>query len=225
VNNRLVPHSSSFHRLGATGVSGVLWPRHGQDAHRTRRFKPNETPGFVSKRVPGLGVPGVERQRTPRNTASCGVAALDHSHPQQALRQSLVRAGGRRSNPAGRRGAALVVALVFLAVALMIFTSVLKVTVAQRGALQSHSWGVQAAWLAESALERAAARLAADASYSGGTWKLPAEAIGGQHDAIVTIEVLAVPNEPDRRLVRVRADYPDHPQHRSRQSKQVVVQI
>jgi len=47
--------------------------------------------GFVSKRVPGFGVPGVERQRAPRNPASCGVAALHHSHPQQVLRQSLMR--------------------------------------------------------------------------------------------------------------------------------------
>jgi len=38
-------------------------------------------------------VPGVERQRAPRNPASCGVAALDHSHPQQVLKQSLVVQG------------------------------------------------------------------------------------------------------------------------------------
>jgi len=129
------------------------------------------------------------------------------------------------SKPAGRRGAALVVALVCLAVASAVFMSLLKVAVAQRGALESHAWQVQAAWLAESALERAAARLAADADYPGENWKLPAEAFGGHHGAAVTIEVLGVSKRPDCRLVRVRADYPDHPQHRSRESKQVLVQL
>jgi len=37
--------------------------------------------GSISKLAPALGVAGVERQRAPRDPASCGVAALHHSHP------------------------------------------------------------------------------------------------------------------------------------------------
>jgi len=51
--------------------------------------KPLVSLGFVSKRAPALRVAGVERQRAPRSPASCGVAALHHSHPQQVWRQSL----------------------------------------------------------------------------------------------------------------------------------------
>jgi len=130
-----------------------------------------------------------------------------------------------RSKRACRRGAALVVVFVCLAVLSILFTSLLRLAVAQRGALEGHAWQVQAAWLAESALERAAWRLAADADYPGENWRLPAEAIGGRHAAAVTIEVLDVAERPDCRLVRVRADYPDHPQHRSRERKQVLVQL
>ena len=84
---------------------------------------------------------------------------------------------------------------------------------------------MQAAWLAESALQRAAGRLAIDDTYTGETWTIPAEELTGTDGGLVVIEVAAVPNDPSRREVRVRADYPNHPQHRARQSRQTIVQL
>ncbi|MHC4179342.1 MAG: hypothetical protein ACYSWU_17655, partial [Planctomycetota bacterium] len=61
--------------------------------------------------------------------------------------------------------------------------------------------------------------------YAGETWTLSADQLGGSEVAVVTIGVETVPEQLNRRLVRVQADYPDHPQHRSRQTKQVWVQL
>ena len=94
-----------------------------------------------------------------------------------------------------------------------------------RQAMQTESWRLQAAWLAESGLERAARQLQLDAEYAGETWTIAEEALAGGEAGVVEIEVEEIAGRPDRRLVRVRADYPDHPRHRARQSKHAVVRI
>lgn len=123
-----------------------------------------------------------------------------------------------------RRGAVLVMVLVCMMVALVILTSLVKLAAAGRRMTDRQAWQVQATWLAESGLERAAWRLAADANYKGETWTLSADQMAAADAAVVRIEVETIPEQPNRRLVRVRADYPDHPQHRARQTKQAVVQ-
>ncbi len=124
-----------------------------------------------------------------------------------------------------RHGIVLVAVMACLAVASMIFISVVKTAALGHRATQSDARQVQAAWLAESGLERAAWQLANDADYAGETWTLSADELAGPHDAVVEIEVEAVAEQPDQRLVRVRADYPNHPRHRARCSKQVLVQL
>jgi type II secretory pathway component PulK len=101
---------------------------------------------------------------------------------------------------------ALLVLLVSLAVAAAISVSVLRLAALQRRSLEIHQWQAQAEWLAESGLERAAARLAADPAYRGETWTIPAEALetdGG----VVAIRVEPVAAQPDRRRIRIEAGY------------------
>jgi len=141
-----------------------------------------------------------------------------HSSSQQPGRGST----GQRVR---RRGVVLLVAIVAIAIASMIFLSLLKRCVAEKRRVETASWQVQAAWLVESGIERAAAQLAADPEYRGETWHLPTDALGGPHEAVVTIRVEEIPQQKQRRLVHVRADYPDHPQHRARQSKQVAIDV
>jgi hypothetical protein len=129
-----------------------------------------------------------------------------------------------RHQPAGRPGAILFVVLVCIIIASLVFMSLVLQTVAERRRGRTEAWQTQAAWLVESGLERAAARLAGDPGYAGETWRLPADALAGPDSAVVLIEVEPMAEQPRRRLVRVRADYPDHPQQRARQSKQVVIQ-
>jgi len=132
---------------------------------------------------------------------------------------------GSRARRVRRRGVVLLVAIVCIAIASMIFLSLLQLSVAERRRVETASWQVQAAWLAESGIERAAAQLAADPDYRGETWNLSTDALGGPHEAVVTIQVETIPQRQQRRLVHVRADYPDHPQHRARQSKQVAIDV
>lgn len=129
------------------------------------------------------------------------------------------------SQKPGRRGAVLLVALVAIAVTSVVFASLLRLSVAERRRVQTEAWQMQAAWLAESGLERAAARLGADAAYQGETWRLSADQLGAAYEAAVKIQVEAIPDEPERRRVRVEADYPDHPHQRARRTRAVVVQV
>ena len=107
----------------------------------------------------------------------------------------------------------------------VIFVALLQLSVAQRRRVEAEAWQVQAAWLAESAVERAVARLAADADYQGETWRLSADDLGTRQGAVVQIDVETIPEHEQRRRIRAQADYPDHPQHRARHSKQIVAEL
>ncbi len=116
-------------------------------------------------------------------------------------------------------------AVVAVAVSTAVLLSIVKLSATGCRTTRTEAWQMQAAWLADSALQRAASRLAADAAYAGETWAIPAAQLTGDADGLVTIEVIPVSNDPTRRQVRVRADYPNDPQHRARQSRQVIVQL
>ena len=87
-----------------------------------------------------------------------------------------------------RGGGALVVALVTLAVIMLLSAAVLRSLVAaRRQSLQSVKV-LQASWLAESALERATARFAADPAYSGETWEVDL-ASNDEHSATAVVKI------------------------------------
>ena len=95
----------------------------------------------------------------------------------------------------------------------------------ERQALESVQWRQQAGWLAQSGLERAAARLARQRSFSGETWVLPAAALGGRQGGRVTIEVQTPAGRPGARQVRVTAFYPDRPYDRAQTSRRALVTL
>ncbi len=130
-----------------------------------------------------------------------------------------------KQRAARRRGAVLIVAMVCVAVAAVAMVSLLQLAVGQRKLVRAEALHLQCSWLAESALDRAASRLAHDPKYPGETWTLPAAALGGTDGATVTIRVEPVPDQSMRRLVCVEAVYPDDPQDRVRLSKQAVVEL
>jgi hypothetical protein len=132
-----------------------------------------------------------------------------------------------------------VAVLVCLIVITLIGAALLKVSVAQRQLSKALERRLQAEWLAESGLDRALARLAADASYSGETWpihardlSLPDSAGSGEASApvsapagMITISVERVPDKANRRRIRVRADFPLDPPRRSRHSQQILIDL
>jgi type II secretory pathway component PulK len=130
-----------------------------------------------------------------------------------------------------RRGVMTIVALVCVMVAstLMIVVVRRALTESQLGRLEVRQ--AQSRWLAESGLERAAARLASDPKYSGEVWKILPGVITGRADetkagagGTVRIEVTTPPDQPSQRVVRVQADWPDDPALRARQTKQATIE-
>jgi type II secretory pathway component PulK len=123
-----------------------------------------------------------------------------------------------------------IVALVCVVVASALMVVVVRRALAESKLGRSEVRRAQSHWLAESGLERAAARLAADPKYAGEVWKVPAGVITGRTDetqagGTVRIEVTAPPGQPGQRVVRVQADWPDDPALRARHTKQATIEL
>lgn len=124
-----------------------------------------------------------------------------------------------------RTGTASVFVLICLVVIALICGVLLKAVLAGRERLRGEERRIQAEWLVESGLERAAARLATDAEYSGETWDIPAEELGGPHAGLVKITVDRPGTTPATRHVHVQADYPREATRRARLSKNILVHV
>lgn len=124
----------------------------------------------------------------------------------------------------GNRGSVVVAVVVCLVAITTICGALLRVGLAERRTLRAEEHRLQAEWLAESGIARAAARLAASNDYAGETWEVPAELMGGASPGLVKIVVTAVESEPRDRLVIVQADYPSGTDRRSRLSKRIIVE-
>jgi type II secretory pathway pseudopilin PulG len=115
--------------------------------------------------------------------------------------------------------------LVGLVLIALIAGTLLRTGLARRRGLRMEERELQARWLAESGLERAAARLAEAPDYRGETWTIPAAELGGPWSGAVAIAVEPVAGRPGRRLVRVRADYPDGAEPRARRRAEATVEL
>jgi hypothetical protein len=123
------------------------------------------------------------------------------------------------------RGFVLIVFLVCLAIAAALIVGTARIAITSHKAAQTAAWSVQARWLAESGVERAAAKLAADAAYPGETWTVPAADLGGQEGGVVRIEVKTPAGMEKRRTIRVEADFPEDPVYYARQEKEIVLEM
>jgi hypothetical protein len=84
---------------------------------------------------------------------------------------------------------------------------------------------LQADWLAESGLERAAAKLAADQNYSGETWEIAAADLGSGMAGAVTIVVAPHAGNATERKVSVEAVYPSDTSRVAKRSKQAILRV
>lgn len=124
-----------------------------------------------------------------------------------------------------RRGLAIVPALVCLVLVTMLCGVMLRQAHTQRGLARDEQRRMQAEWLAESALARASARLAADRGYKGEAGEIPARALGGPDSGFVKITVVPAEGRAGRRRVRVEADYPRGDEHRARLTKHLTIDL
>ena len=128
--------------------------------------------------------------------------------------------------PQRRRGAVLIVILVCFVVAAAMFVLLGRQSVAQRREAETQLWTAQAQWIAEAAL--GAGRRPTDGRrelrgrnldhFGRRAWR---EETAPRR----RIHVENVADRPNRRLVRVEADYPDDPVHRSRWTKQITIDL
>ena len=118
--------------------------------------------------------------------------------------------------PPSRSGIALLVVLVALGIVSSIAITLLRLAVMHHHQAQHETSVAQTRWLAESALDRTAVQLKADAKFNGSTWSIPAKELDGRHTAQVTIEVKQIENAPQAREVTVIADYPTNTPQRTR---------
>jgi Tfp pilus assembly protein PilX len=140
-----------------------------------------------------------------------------------------------RRHSAPRRGAILVMALVCLVILGVLQVLLVQAAVARRRLSAEQAHRHQARWLAEAGIERAAARLAAEADYRGETWQVSAEELppsgqGASQPASVEIEVQSATAAADQRsanerMVRVRAAYPRDLPRRVVYEKQITVSL
>jgi type II secretory pathway component PulK len=137
------------------------------------------------------------------------------------------------------RGMTVVAVLVCLIIVTLISGAVLKVGLAHRELARFSERRLQAEWLAQSGVERAAARLADDRDYTGETWAISASDLGQSNRApagteadqersaaaIVAITVERVPGSAARRRIKVQADYPREVPRRSRHTKELTIDL
>jgi type II secretory pathway component PulK len=122
-----------------------------------------------------------------------------------------------------RAGFALIGVMIVLVVASMLVVSWFKSIAAQRDQLQMAADRLTAEWLAEGAIDRAAAKLHDTRDYTGETWTISADELGGQEDAAIEIHIAPVDGHADRRAVEVEAEYPRNSLHSARVSKRMTV--
>lgn len=111
-----------------------------------------------------------------------------------------------------RSGAVLAAALVCLLIVMGLLAGMLKGALRERRQMRQERDLRQTELLVEAGADRAAIRLAADDSYAGETWSVPAEEIIGLGGGKVLIEVTRDASAAEREdapwLVRVVAEYP-----------------
>ncbi len=167
--------------------------------------------------VPTLRV-GTHRPDAPRPRGAAGSSGRVAAHRRGA--SGRVCSHAERGNK--NRGAVLIVVLVCFVVAASLFVLVARHAGVERRASETHLWTLQAQWVAEAAIERAVARLAADVNYQGETWTLSAADLAGDDGAKVVIHIEKAADRPDGRRIRVEAECPDDPVHRARWEKEIV---
>ncbi len=124
-----------------------------------------------------------------------------------------------------RTGAVMLAVLVCVGLAGVMMLSILRQAAIRRAEVDLAGRALQARWLAEAALERAAARLGEDPGYGGETWHLAADSPAAFEGAIVEIRVQPPSGNDASRQVQVQADYPPDPVHRVRFTKETRLEI
>ncbi len=122
-----------------------------------------------------------------------------------------------------RAGFALIGVMIVLVVCSMLVVSWFRTIAAQREQLRMAEDRLTAEWLAEGAMDRAAAKFRHSPDYQGETWTVAADELGGQNGATMKIRIEPVAEHSDRHTIEIEADYPQNSLRSVRVSKRIIV--
>ena len=128
----------------------------------------------------------------------------------------------RHSRPR-RTGMILAVVLVALLIVMLLGAAIANAFLAQRQLARDNQQRQQAFWLAESALHRAAHRLANEPGYEGETWQVSADDLGGTYAGIAIVRVETISEDKPGRRIIVDATYPSGALKESVQHRELFV--
>lgn len=118
-----------------------------------------------------------------------------------------------------RAGAVLIVAIVSLIVTSLILASLVQLAAICHQQERAEQIRLQAQWLAESGIERAADRLAADPKYAGESWQIAATDFDSGAEGKVEISIAAETNGNQK--ITAIAIYPSNASNFAKITKQV----
>ena len=124
-----------------------------------------------------------------------------------------------------RRGSLVMILIICLVLISVLGASLVRVGLSQRKQSRRESDRLQATWLAEAGVERAAAKLRLDAAYSGEEWELTKDQITDKFAGSVNIKVSSDEANANRRIISVTATYPTAATLQSRTSKEIGIDL
>lgn len=127
--------------------------------------------------------------------------------------------------PKRRFGVMVAMALVCVLVVAVLGTALVRVLLMQHRLALRDQYQIQALWLAESAIHRAAARLADSPDYEGETWNVERQIFGGRWSGSARIRVEQVGADEHLRKIIVEARYPGDAERRVVQRRETFVRI
>jgi type II secretory pathway pseudopilin PulG len=116
-------------------------------------------------------------------------------------------------------------ALICLVVVAIIGAAIVQTLMREHQQARQQQLQTQTMWVAESAIQRAAAQLHRDADYTGETWQIEAKDVGGEWPAEAIIRVEPVADDQTARRVLVTARYPQRPLHRIIQEREIEIRL
>lgn len=124
-----------------------------------------------------------------------------------------------------RTGTALIVAIVALVLVTAICFSLVRITLSAAEQAERQHWRRQSMWLADSALNQAAARLRIDAEFTGEVWELAVPGETGEVPGRIVVKVAPAPENPHERTITATAEFPLHATDRVRTTRTLTLAL
>lgn len=122
-----------------------------------------------------------------------------------------------------RRGAVLVIVMVCLLLITLLMASLLKSALMQRRQMIKEQFRVQADWLLDSALERAAQQRLENPEYQGEVWQIAPQELGSRYAAAAEITLKTEAAENSQLMIQARVRYPENAPFSVTRTKKIVL--